>query len=670
MIYFQRFPIWIGLLGLIALFFSCSDLNPIKETGEELIRKELDYHKAIADSLYYSGQMEKAKDAYLQTAQLAKRNGKAFLQDLSDNLADAAFCLNESDKYNEAISLYLEAIKYADKENHPESVATIYSNMGVAQMLKSDYPGALESFMAALKIDEDIFNIKEISTDYNNLGKLYEAWKNYPLARQYYQKALEIDVANNDSAKIPIRLNSIGMVFKATNQPDSSLVYIFKALDIDEKLSNQRGIATRKSNIGQILNETGRYHEAENFLVQALTYFKQKNIEKSMAITQNALGDVYTHKLNFKEALKQYHESLTISEQIGYLIITLENYKDLAYIHKKLGKFKEAFDYFEKSKILGDSLFTSDNQKLINEYHIKYETELKERKLQQQKLELQKSNSKILLISIIGSAFLIVSLVLIRIIRFKRKTSKLLESQNIELACLNDTKNKLFSIIAHDLKNNVSGIYNLSTALNQNFEHIPLPELKNYVARIENASINLRALLINLLQWAMGQSKSIKIHPSRFSMKDLVNSVTYQLSAHSAAKSIEIKVFGDDFEMYSDKQLLQTVLYNILGNAIKFSGLNSLVEIAFKNHSDIARFEVKDYGIGMNPEELEKLLNAHAEQSLIRNSPESGTGLGLPLCKELVRLLGGSISATSEKNKGSRFIIQIPVLKDGSEQKN
>jgi signal transduction histidine kinase/Tfp pilus assembly protein PilF len=643
------------------LIISCSSRN--QNSGSEKIADSLlETQKALADSFYYAGMLDSALANYLIGARYAMQKGDAYYDYLSDNLADAGYCCYEADRYSEAIDYYKDALRYSQMTNNLPALATIYSNMGIAQMLKSDYPGALESFMEALRIDQQIYNIQEISTDYNNLGKLYEAWKNYEAAAHYFRLALDVDVANHDSTKISIRLNSLGMVFRQQKMYDSALFYLQKALFVDEKLTNQKNIATRKSNIGQILTETGKHSEAESYLIQALDYFEKMNIDKSVCISKNCLGDVYLDKGEYIKAKELYLSSLYIAERINYLVLVIENYKDLAYLNQKTGNYADAFRYFEKSKILGDSLFSSDNQKLINEYHIKYETDIKERKMQDQQLALQKSEFRFIFIAIIVAVLLVLVVFLIGLIRFKRKTSRILEIKNTELSQANATKDKLFSIIAHDLKNNVSGIFNLSSALNQNFELITNLEMKDYLEQLELASSNLKSLLLNLLQWATSQRNTITVKLQQINSSEIIREVINQLNGQISAKNLEIRISDPRIIFVSDKQIIKTILYNLTGNAVKFSSPSKTFDINLQRLNNRIRFEISDQGPGISPSDLDKLFRADADILTIGNSPEKGTGLGLILCKDLLKHLDGSIYADSELGKGSRFTFEIPFI--------
>jgi signal transduction histidine kinase len=647
---------------VFAIFLlSCTPRNQ-NTLSDRMIDSVLEAQKSLADSFYYEGMLDSARENYLIGARYAIQKGEGYYAYLSDNLADAGYCCFEADRYSEAIEYYKDALRYSQMNNNLLSLATIYSNMGIAQMLKSDYPGALESFMEALRIDEQIYNIEEISTDYNNLGKLYEAWKNFDAASRYFRLALDVDIANHDSSKISIRLNSLGMLFRQRKMYDSALLYLQKALLVDEKLNNQKNIATRKSNIGQILTETDKHSEAEEYLKHALDYFEKMNIDKSVCITKNCLGDVYLYKGDYQKAKELFISSLTISERINYPVLIIENYKDLAYLNQKMGNYPAAFGYFEKSKILGDSLFTSDTQKLINEYHIKYETDIKERKMQDQLLALQKSEFRFIFIAVIVAVLLVLVVFLIGLIRFKRKTSRILEIKNTELSQANATKDKLFSIIAHDLKNNVSGIFNLSSAINQNFEVISNLEMKDYLEQLELASSNLKSLLLNLLQWATSQRNTIAVKLQQINTFEIINEVINQLNGQISAKNLEIRISDPSIRFVSDKQIIQTVLYNLTGNAVKFSSPSKSIDISVQRMNSRICFQVSDHGPGISPTDLDKLFRADADILTIGNSPEKGTGLGLILCRDLLKHLDGSIYAESELGKGSRFTFEIPFI--------
>lgn len=642
--------------AVLVFIVSCTQNHNLLEHKQ----KQIEYYQLLADSFYYEYKLDSAIKYYEKAYKFSQQAGIDFKKQASDNIANVAYCYSELDNYSVAINFYKKALEISQEIGNLKDIATLYSNMGVSAMLNSQYNLALECFMNAVKIDEQIYNITEISTDYNNLGKLYEAWNQYELAKHYYQKALVIDKMNNDSSKLSIRYNSIGMLFKNYKKLDSALVYLQKALEIDKANKNYKNIATRQSNIGQIFLELQDFENAKNNLFEAYNFFAQNNIEKSSSITLNSIGDYYLATKNLDNALSSYNLSLEIAKKINYQTIVIENLKDLSFLYFLLKDFEIAYKYKNDYILIRDSLFTAENQKLINEFHVKYETEKKENTLKEQQIIIKKNKARQIIIALVASLLLLVSILLFINFRNKRKFANILSKKNDALLQSNAMKDKLFSVVAHDLKNNVSGLSFMSSTLNQNFENISSNELKEYLQTIEQATLQLNSMLMNLLQWTMCQKDSIKVNISKIDTETLLKSVIDKLRVFLKNKNIEIIIENSIKEFFSDKQILETILNNLVFNAIKFSKNQSKIIIKIKSTGDFVTFEVVDFGIGISTDDLQKLFDKQPNTKTIGTSTEKGTGIGLMLCKELILYLKGNFFVESKLNEGSTFGFTIP----------
>ncbi len=246
--------------------------------------------------------------------------------------------------------------------------------------------------------------------------------------------------------------------------------------------------------------------------------------------------------------------------------------------------------------------------------------------------------------------------------RMLRKTERELRKQAEELQILNANKDKLFSIIAHDLRSPFTALLGLSNMLNEMIDDMTIDEIKELVASLNNSATNLFKLLENLLNWSRIQLGSFKILPEKFLLYDVAFSVVNYL--HAPASQKEISLFNkvpEDLMVYADKPTVETIIRNLVNNAIKFTntGGNVSVEARIKTDTTV-EVSIIDDGIGMSPELVGKLFQIDKKVSRPGTANEVGTGLGLVLVKELVEKNGGEIRVESEENKGSSFIFTLP----------
>ncbi|MBK6607309.1 MAG: PAS domain-containing sensor histidine kinase [Leptospiraceae bacterium] len=247
----------------------------------------------------------------------------------------------------------------------------------------------------------------------------------------------------------------------------------------------------------------------------------------------------------------------------------------------------------------------------------------------------------------------------------RKQIEQALQTYTRELEKTNKTKDKFFNIIAHDLRNPFAGIMSLSdtmqtTAIKENVE--PDYIFLKYSQMIFNASKSALSLIDNLAQWAKSQTGNIKVNHRKISFNFLVSITIPIVSGNAFNKkiSIETDLIEEDI-VYVDEYLITTVLRNLLTNAIKFTHTNGKIVVSTKNKDGFFEVSVNDSGIGMNPQNLEKIFKIDSKFSNLGTNNEKGTGLGLILCKEFVELQGGRIWVTSNVGIGSTFTFTLPL---------
>jgi len=240
------------------------------------------------------------------------------------------------------------------------------------------------------------------------------------------------------------------------------------------------------------------------------------------------------------------------------------------------------------------------------------------------------------------------------------RTARLIDANN-QLSELNDMKDKFFSIIAHDLKNPFASMMLNSELLLYFIDQGNTDKSKSKAKAILDASIKGHSLLQNLLDWAQSQRNLIRYSVSLLRLKPFTNDVVDMMIEQATDKNINIQnTIEEEIVLYTDSNLLQVILRNLISNAIKFTNKNGVVIIEAKQTSNLLEILVADNGVGMSPEILKKLFRIDTKISTKGTADESGTGLGLQLCKEFVEKLGGTIWAESTPLLGSTFHFTIP----------
>jgi PAS domain S-box-containing protein len=256
------------------------------------------------------------------------------------------------------------------------------------------------------------------------------------------------------------------------------------------------------------------------------------------------------------------------------------------------------------------------------------------------------------------------------ITEFKQSQFKL-ENLNKELQELNATKDKFFSIIAHDLRSPFSGFLGLTKMMSEEMESLSMREMQEFSKNMQDSAVNLFALLENLLQWSRMQRCVTQFNPEMCMLTYLVKQNIDIVNEFAKQKNIQLLYnIPDNFQLTADIPMLNTVLRNLISNAIKFTRKGGLIEIGAmiqpseglkpSEGSDV--IYIKDSGIGMNEEIINKLFKIDQKVSRPGTEGESSTGLGLLLCKEFIEKHGGKIWVESEEGKGSTFYFSLPIM--------
>jgi PAS domain S-box-containing protein len=236
-----------------------------------------------------------------------------------------------------------------------------------------------------------------------------------------------------------------------------------------------------------------------------------------------------------------------------------------------------------------------------------------------------------------------------------------LKQKNIELENLVKTKDKFLSVIAHDLKSPFNTLIGFSNVLLDNYNLLNDSDKQKYIQIINSSANSGYDLLKNLLDWSRSQSNQIKFMPRRVEIGNLINNSIQSLKHSAAIKDIEL-VFDETKEFFieTDEMIFNTVIRNLLTNAIKFSNINSQIITSIEEVKKSVIIHVRDFGIGLNENEQLTLFKSASVVSKEGTSHEPGTGLGLLICKEFLTIMGGTINVYSELGKGSTFSFTLP----------
>jgi signal transduction histidine kinase/uncharacterized protein HemY len=561
------------------------------------------------------------------------------------------------------------ALKLAKKINWKLGIAVANDNIGICQWVLSDYPKAISNFYSSLKNYEELKNENGISGVYNNLGLIHIEIKNYKQAFVYFNIAYKINKKTGNKVLMVYNLNNIADAFYSQGNLTKALAYYNLSKELNESMNDHNGLAYVYTAIGKIYSKQKDYNKALELYNKALiSYDDRQNYNKGKIYIE--MGNTYMDMASDDPNQKKHY--LNLSEQsllkanavflgIGALDKINECNLKLYENQKAQGNYEKSLLYYEKYSVLKDSILYNESQNKLINLQSKREIDLKDKQIEIQNLKINSDSRKVYLLVTVTGTIAILLIVFFWLYVNKRSSNELLLEKNKEITSINKQKDKFFSIIAHDLRGPFNGFLGLTELLAEDINEMEKEEIQFAAVNMRSSANNLNRLLENLLEWSKMEQGLIPFLPQDYNLGEEVKECVTALQDAADKKAITIEAsIENTLKIFADQHLLQSVLRNILANAIKFTPKQGKIKIAANEDPKKTIISISDSGIGMDAKILENLFQLDKKTNRKGTDDEPSSGLGLILCKEFVEKHGGEIWVESEENMGSTFYFSFP----------
>lgn len=587
------------------------------------------------------------------------------------NAVDSLIERSESTIYGniDTSTLYVEkALKLATDIGYTEGRARALKHLGLIRYYEVRFTNALELFLESLALYQEIDNKEGQCDALNLIAIVYSDQEKSDEAMDIYKQILDI-VPKNDFSRLTRTYNNMGVTMKELGDYEASYTYYRKAFNLVQGRNRLEAESQYSNNIGITLTELQRNDSTLWFLEHGLNLALLTKNKHRISDSYRALGDYYHWQKAYDVALDYYHKAYDLVNQINIIYEISNTAGGLSKAYAAKNKFDEAYKYLSIQKALNDSI----EQRKVASYITRIEMEKafqKERDDNQALITKTRLTRNIYII--VALAILIILSLVWYGFRQKKKAFSLLESHTYQLANqkeemqhqaeklqeLNALKDKLFSIISHDLRSPLVSLMSLmKLSKDRNLSQQEFQELISEM--IDNVSYT-SIMVDNLLSWASSQQKGLTVKPEKFSAYDLIDEQVQNAHLQANRKNIQINnEVSPESLVFADQDLLRVVFRNLLSNAIKFSFENSHIHIRTIEENQLVRIHIQDHGKGIKQQDIQKLFTPSID-STPGTSNEKGTGLGLLLCKEFVELNNGNISVESTEGEGSTFIVSLP----------
>ncbi len=548
------------------------------------------------------------------------------------------------------------AIKIYRELNDMEGVAEMLRNLGSVEATKSNFDVATKYYVQALKICDTIAAPRCQILSYMHLGTIYLAHSDTTNTWKYLRMAEGVSKKAPMSDATIFLNNVIGMVLASTGRPDTAIKILRKNLEISDKPEFLRAHVECIIYTGEIYMDNGNIKESLKYLEKALAIAEQNNLPEMEA---NVLFDLsgINEQTNPALAVEYLNKARILYERIQNKAALVDIYKNIGRIYKQQGKYKEALEAQEQSRILADSIFSINKSREISSIDNVYKLETNKRIKELAALNRHNARQRDELIIIAGCLIL----ALLITASYYRKTVRLnkkLTAHEKQLEELNSMKDKLFSVIGHDLRGPIARIPNIidiyeDPSTTEDEKKFLLDNLKEHTkASLETFD--------KLLYWGQTLVKGISLHLIKMQTKGYIKEAIDLKKMKAAEKNITITDHTPaDVFVYSDPSLFDFIIRNLLANALKYTFKDGTIDIGADKTTNpgFTVFWVQDSGIGIDKAKIPTLFYSLKSEKGTDN--EKGHGIGLMLCKEFAVQNGGDIWVESEVGKGTIFYFSV-----------
>jgi signal transduction histidine kinase len=577
-----------------------------------------------------------------------------------------------STDYQKALNYCEQANTLAQKLNYTKGLALNSHIQGVVYTFQDDYATALIKEQQAASLALKINDFGLLAKAYNAAGLAYSRLNDSARSMAAFNDAMEAQNRTTDKSYTAAILHNVAVLYIDKRQYERGLKGLFAAADLNQHNHNNQWLVQNYFWIGKVYYMQKKYPLALKYEGQAIALAQQYKFYQPLVKALGVLGAANIALKNFKLAEAQLLEAEKIAEDKKIASERLAILHSLADLYELENDLKKALAYQKKYHDGYELVFNAAKARLVAEYQARFQDKQKyiENELLKKDRAISEDNieqrNAMLLIMLVILLVVIISTILLYLAYSKiKQKNRQTEYQHLQITIQNkqleeliQLKDKLFSVLAHDLRGPLAALKHL---LEFRDEGMLDPKEEEAMRKGIMREVDQNSELINnLLIWGRSQLNGFVISPKSFSVAELASQTLTQLRAESDHKAIVVIIrINPAIEAFADREMMHNVLQNLLNNAIKFTPADGTITITAEIKDSEVLMSITDTGIGMTPDELSRLFKGDFYTSKTMLNP-NGTGLGLLICKEFVEQNKGRIWVESQIGKGTVFYFTMP----------
>lgn len=591
--------------------------------------------------------------------------------------------------YDEALSYLDKYLKYHELKDNKSQIANGLYQKAIIFDDKGEYDKSSEIYYGILKIYEEQKDAYSIATIQNALGDLLKKTNKNDEAMANYANALRTFIALDKKIDMANVYYNIGGVHSTEKEYDKALEYFNRALSLDQEIGSLWGTAYDYESIGQVYSLQGNHKEALQVHLKAFEIRKQLGQKRELAESHSHIGTDYLKLENYPKAKFHLEKASNLADSIGAKLVAQQAYETLSKVFASTGDYKNALLLKDKYIIIKDSLFNETKSRQIQELQVKFDSEKKQDEIvalekDAEITDLRLKRQTTFRNLIIGIAIALVLFVFIAFNRFKntqrikqadeekkriiveeRQRTEIEKQRVAELQKFDRLKDEFLANTSHELRTPLNGIIGLSESLKDGVAGELPPKVIENLDLITNSGKRLSHLVNDILDFSKLKNQDIDLSIVPVDVYSIAKVVLRLSQSLIEDKNLQLinSISRNSKLVDADENRLQQILYNLIGNAIKFTSKGYITLISEEKDGMLA-ISISDTGIGIPEDKLDSIFNSFEQGDGSTEREYGGTGLGLSVTKQLVLLHGGNLEVSSELGKGSIFTFTLPLSKN------
>ena len=677
---------WLALGSNLRLRGNNDEAFALFQKALQLAQKG-NYKRGICQSLIESGTILYIRGKYEESGELFF--SALAIAEYEHDLELKATALNQLGKYmhttgrfEESVSYYKQAIGIYKNNGNMLQSASVLLSLGKTYTNDGNLYLALKCYLDAYATCEKSNDFVNLADVCNHLGTIYLSLDQPEKSMEYHRKALAYRIALKTPEGMANSFNNIGKVFLVQSKPDSAKIYFQKSLKNCEQIRYTKGKVKALYNLGKVYNMRNDYNMAKSCLHQALAIARQTGYDAGIAEASLELGNTFLGLHQSDSAKQLFNLCLEKANSANLTQLSKDGYWGLykcAVIEKDLIKSLENYIIFAEAD---KKLMKAEDNHRLAELRISFETEKKEKDNEVLRKDNELKQMTILhknafIWMFIIALFFTIAFTIMFYFRSENKKkanerleqlnnhitnqNQKLENLNKELEKANREKDKIFSIITHELRNPLYWFQNLTEMLSLKYSTMPPEKVQKTLGALDESAKNAFHLMDNLLHWSRSRLNRITPVIGEHELDKLIYESSRMYDTILKQKNIQLVIEAQSTAIIkADADLFMCVVRNLVSNAIKFTPENGTIHIGSKPGTRNYIISVSDSGIGIDQKHRKSIFNSEPGSISVGLLNEKGSGFGLRLCKEFVKMNGGKIWIDDNPDGGSRFCFTVP----------